>query len=261
MIAVLQCLEAIKFKPMSEPPRSEENIFSELAKAVLGSQLDEFRKLAVSAQTNLLKLIQGEVEDISLQGRNIVKDDLQVQEIDIQTDQISVDPLSILLGKVRLNEPIDSHIRLVLSEANLNQNMNSDYVQAFLKPIDLNVEGEIHSLELLPPFKIKLLDGNKMRFTGNAAIRSTNNTQKLAFTSVVSPRTDTQPVLMETFCCTPDDGQSIPFMIALMQLMNSLVSQSYLQIEGIAFQVQTFAIQNQELIIEIEIHAAQIPDL
>lgn len=246
---------------MSEPPRSEENIFSEFAKVFLGSQLDDFRKLAVSAQTNLLKLIQGEVEDISFQGRNLVKDDLQVKEIEIQTDQISVDPLSILLGKVRLNESIDSHIHLVLSEENLNQNMSSDYILDLLRPIDLNVEGEVHLLELQPPFQIKLLDGNKMRFTGNATIRDTKDTQKLAFTAVVSPRTETQPVRMETFCCTPDDGQSIPFMIALLQWMNSLVSQPYLEFGGVAFQVKTLVIQNKELITDIEIHAAQIPNL
>ncbi|MGG6267355.1 LmeA family phospholipid-binding protein [Leptolyngbya sp. AN03gr2] len=246
---------------MSEPPRSEQNIFSEVAKAVLGSQFDDFRNLAVSAQTNLLKLIQGEVDDISFQGRNLVKDDLQIKEIEIQTDQISVDPLSILLGKIRLNESIDSHIHLVLSENNLNQNMNSDYILGFLKPIDLNVEGEINSLELQPPFAIKLLENNKMRFTGNATIRSIKDTQKLAFTAVVSPRTDTQPVRMETFCCTPDDGQSIPFMIALLQWMNSLVSQPYVEFGGIAFQVKQFVIQNKEVITDIEIHAAQIPDL
>ncbi|MBE9010291.1 DUF2993 domain-containing protein [Pseudanabaenaceae cyanobacterium LEGE 13415] len=246
---------------MSEPSRSEENIFSEFAKVVLGSQFDDFRKLAVSAQTNLLKLIQGEVEDISFQGRNLVKDDLQIKEIEIQTDQISVDPLSILLGKIRLNESIDSHIHLVLTEDNLNQNMNSEYVLGFLKPIDLNVEGEINSLELQPPFAIKLLDGNKMRFTGNVTIRSTKDTQKLAFTSVVSPRTPTQPIRMETFCCTPDDGQSIPFMIALLQWMNSLVSQPFVEFGGIAFQVTNFVIQNKELVTDIEIHATQIPDL
>ncbi|MER3478480.1 MAG: hypothetical protein C4287_20945, partial [Leptolyngbya sp. ERB_1_2] len=162
---------------MADSPRSEENIFSEFAKVVLGTQLDEFRKVAVSARTNLIKLFQGEVEDISFQGRNIVKDEIQIQEVQVQTDQISVDPLSILLGKVRLSEPIDSHIRLVLSENDLNQNMNSDYVKGFLKPIELNVEGEIISLELQSPFSIRLLDGNKMRFTGNATIRRKKNTQ------------------------------------------------------------------------------------
>ncbi len=249
------------FERMSEPNPPEENIFSEFAKVVLGTQFDEFRKLAVSARTNFVKLVQGEVDDISFQGRNIVKDDLQIQEVEIQTDQISVDPLSILLGKIQLNEPIDSHIRLVLSENNLNQNMNSDYVHGFLKPIDLNVEGEINSLELQPPFSIKLLDNNKIRFTGNAKIQSAKDTQKLAFTSVVSPKTETQPVRMETFCCTPNNGQSIPFMIALLQWMNNIVSKPYLEIEGVAFQVKTFLIQNKELTTEIEIHAAQIPNL
>ncbi|MBW4442110.1 MAG: DUF2993 domain-containing protein [Plectolyngbya sp. WJT66-NPBG17] len=246
---------------MSEPSRPEENVFSEFAKVVLGTQLDEFRKVAVSARTNLIKLFQGEVEDISFQGRNIVKDEIQIQEVEVQTDQISIDPLSILLGKVRLSEPIDSHMRLVLSEDNLNQNMNSDYIQGFLKPIQLNVEGETVSLELKPPFSIRLLNNNKMRFTGNATIRTTKDAENMAFTSVICPRTDTKPVRLETFCCTPNDGRSIPFMISLMQWMQSLVSQPYQEFEGIAFQVKSLLIENKELITEVEIHAAQIPDL
>lgn len=246
---------------MSEPSQPEENVFSEFAKVVLGTQFDEFRKVAVSARTNLIKLFQGEVEDISFQGRNIVKDEIQIQEVEIQTDQISVDPLSMLLGKIRLSEPIDTHLRLVLSESDLNQNMNSDYVKGFLKPIELNVDGEIISLELQPPFGIRLLNNNKMRFTGNANIHRAKSTQKIAFTSVVSPRTETEPIRMETFCCTPNDGQSIPFMIALLQWMQNLVTQPYHEIAGIAFQVKSLFIQDKELTTEIEIHATQIPDL
>lgn len=246
---------------MSEAPRPEENIFSELAKVVLGTQLDEFRKVAVSARTNLVKLFQGEAEDISFAGRNIVKDQIQVQEVEVQTDQISVDPLSILLGKVRLSEPIDSHIRLVLSEDNLNRNMNSDYVKNFLQPIELNVEGEAVFLELKPPFSIRLLSNNRIRFTGDAIVRSARNTQTIGFSAVIRPRTESEPIKMESFYCTPNDGQSIPLLIALMQWMQTLVSQPYLEFAGIAFQVKLLSIQDKELTTEIEIHASQMPTL
>lgn len=246
---------------MSEPSRPKENAFSEFAKVLLGTQLDEFRKVAVSASTNVIKLFRGEVEDISFQGRNIVKNEIQIQEVEVQTDQISVDPLSILLGKIRLSEPLDSHIRLVLSENNLNQNLNSDYIQGFLKPIQLNVEGETVTLELKPPFTIRLLENNKMRFTGNATIQNTNSTESIAFASVICPRTDTKPVRLETFYCTPNDGRSIPFMISLLQWMQDFLAQPFQEFEGIAFQVKSLLIENKELITEVEIHAAQIPDL
>ncbi|MBD1823946.1 DUF2993 domain-containing protein [Cyanobacteria bacterium FACHB-DQ100] len=246
---------------MSDSPRPEENIFSEFAKLVVGTQLDEFRKVAVSARTNLVKLFQGEVENISFAGRNIVKDEIQVQEVEVQADQISVDPLSILLGKIRLSEPIDSHIRLVLSEDNLNRNMNSDYVKGFLQPIELNVEGKTVFLELKPPFSLRLLSNNRMRFTGDAIIRSARNIQTIGFSAVVCPRTEIEPIKMESFYCTPNDGQSIPLMIALMQWMQTLVSQPYLEFAGIAFQVKLLSIQNKELTTEIEIHASQMPTL
>lgn len=251
----------LSLKAMSESPRPEENFFSELAKVLLGTQLDEFRKVAVSARTNLIKLVQGEVADVSFEGRDIIKDEIQVQEVQVQTDQISVDPLSILLGKIRLSEPIDSHIRLVLSEENLNQNMNSEYVKGLLQPTELNVEGNSVFLGLKPPFSIRLLDNNRVRFTGDAAIRSAKSTQTLGFSSVIRPRTDVEPIKMESFYCTPHDGQDIPFMIALMQWMQNLINQPYLEFAGIAFQVKFLAIQDKELTTEIEIHASQIPTL
>ena len=246
-------------KHMSKQP--QENAFSELAQLLLGTQLDEFRKVAVSARTNLVKLFQGEVKDISVHGHNVVKDEIQIQEVEVQTNQISVDPLSILLGKIRLSEPIDSNIRLVLSEDNLNQNMNSEYVKSFLKPLELDVKGNRILLELQPPFSIRLLSDNRMRFTANADIHSTGKTQKLAFTAIVCLRTETEPIRLETFCCTPNNGQSIPLMISLMQWMERLTSEPYLEVEGIALRVKTLLIQNQELTTEIEIHASQIPAL
>lgn len=246
---------------MSERSRPQENIFSEFAKLVLGNQLDDFRKIAVSMRTNLGKLLQGEVKDVSVQARDLVKDQIQVQELEVKADQISIDPLSILLGKARLNEPIDSEIRLTLSEEDLNQNMNSDYGKSFLKPIELIVEDEIITLELLPPSSIRLLNGNKMRFTGNLKIGSAKKSQILAFTSVICPRTETEPVRLETFCCTPNGGQSIPFMIELMRQMESIVSKPYFDIEGVVLRIKNLEIRGKELMTELEIHAREIPSL
>nr|MCU0549948.1 DUF2993 domain-containing protein [Leptolyngbya sp. Prado105] len=245
-----------------EPTQQEENVFAEFAKLILANQLDEFRKIAVSLQTDLGKLFQGEVHDISLQARDLVKDQIQVQELEVKSDQISVDPLSILFGKIRLNEPLDSEIRLTLSEEDLNQNMNSEFAQSLLKPIELTLgSGEIITVELLPPANIRLLNDHKLRFTGILKIESKKKSQTFSFSSVICPRTETEPVRLETFCCTPHYGQSIPFMIALLQWAESLINQPYYEIEGVAFRVRNLEINHKKLMTEIEIHAQKIPGL
>lgn len=246
---------------MSERSRTEENIFAEFTKLVLATQLDEFRKIAVSMRTNLGKLFQGEINDVSIQARDFVKDEIQVQELEVKTDQISIDPLSMLLGKIRLSEPIDSEIRLTLSEQDLNQNMNSEYGKSLLKPIELTVDREIITLELLPPSAIRLFSDNKLRFTGTVEIKRAKQSQTLAFTCIICPRTETSPVRLETFCCTPNAGQSIPFMIALLQWMESILNRPYYEIEGIAFRCKALEIKNKVLTTELEIHARKVPDL
>jgi hypothetical protein len=124
---------------MSDQHRIEETAIAELIKRTLSSQLDNVKKLAVDVQTNLIKLIQGQADSIEISGHGIATEDIQIKEIQVETDEVSIDPLSVLLGKIRPNEPADSNVRMVLTESNLNYTLNSDLIVQNLKPLHLNV--------------------------------------------------------------------------------------------------------------------------
>lgn len=246
---------------MADQPRFEEKAISEFIKNTLSGQLDGVMKLAVAVRTDLMKLLQGEVDSVSFKAENLVREDIQVQELEVQTDHISINPLSAILGKIRLDEPLDSTIRMVLSEADLNRDMNSEIAISQLKPIDLNVAGQIVPIEFKPPFRIRLLRDNKIRFTGIMEVHEPANTRRVAFTTVSSLRTDTQPVLLETFCCAPNQGSSVPFMIAFLSKLQEIISQPYFELDTVAVRVASMSIQNKLLSAEIEIHARQIPSM
>jgi hypothetical protein len=172
-----------------------------------------------------------------------------------------IDPLSILLGKIRLNEPIDTNIRLVLTEDDLNRAMNSDSVIENLKPLNLEVNGTLVSAEILPPFAIRLLDENRIQFTAIAKIDHPTHLLETGFTSVFHPRTEMQPILLETFCFSPNQGASISFVTALMQALETIVNQPYLELDTVGLRIESLEIQKGNLVIEIEALARQIPSL
>ncbi len=246
---------------MADQPGFEEKAISDFVKNTLSGQLDGFMKLAVAVRTDFMKLLQGEVDSVSFKAENLVREDIQVQELEVQTDHISINPLSAILGKIRLDEPLDSTIRMVLSEADLNRDMNSDIAISQLKPIDLNVEGQVIPIEFQPPFRVRLSRDNKIRFTGIMKVHEPGNTRQVAFTTVASPRTDTQPILLETFCCAPNQGSSIPFMIAFLNKLQDIVSQPYFELDTVAVRVVSLAIENKLLTAQVEIHARQIPSM
>lgn len=246
---------------MSDQPRLEEKAISEIVKTILTNQVDSIKRIAVDIQTNVLKLIQGQADSIEVSGQGIVTEDIHIKEVQVQTDEVSIDPLSVFLGKVRLNEPIDTKVRMVLTEADLNHTMNSDLVIENLKPLCLDVDGAVVSVELQPPFRIRLLPKNKIRFTGILNVQGGKESRQTTFTSVICPRTETHPILLETFCCSPDQGSSIPFMISILRKMESLVSLPYFDFGSAKLRIVSLAVQERNLIIEIDAQAEQILSL
>jgi hypothetical protein len=85
--------------------------------------------------------------------------------------------------------------------------------------------------------------------------------RQTGFTSIISLRTLTRPILLETFCCPPNQGSSIPFLIALMREMESLVSQPYFQIDGASLRVESLVVQGKTVVAEIEARTQEIPSL
>jgi hypothetical protein len=57
---------------MSNEPRIEEQMLSQLAKSQLENQLDRVNKLNVDLRTNLLDIVQGKVNSAIVSGQGLV---------------------------------------------------------------------------------------------------------------------------------------------------------------------------------------------
>lgn len=246
---------------MTHETRPEEKAISEIIKSYLATQLDSVRKIVVGARTNFLEALQGRADSISLKGQELVKEQIHIKEIEVQVNDVSIDPISAVLGQIKLNHPLDSSIRVVLTEADINRAINSEFVREKIPSIELVVDGETLSLELKPPFKLRLLDDHRMRFSGVLNIHEATTTQQIAFSSVVMPRTDQNPILLENFCCSPGQGKPFPFLITFLKKLEELSSRPYYIFEETKLSVKEFRIQNKNLILQLEAYAEQIPSL
>jgi hypothetical protein len=101
------------------------------------TQLNSVRKIAIDTHTNFLKILQGQVDSIEFRGEELSSEQIHIKQIDAEVNHLAIDPISALLGELKLNHSIDSSIRLVLTGADLNQAMNSDLVRVKLVPLSL----------------------------------------------------------------------------------------------------------------------------
>ena len=246
---------------MPEEPRLEEQVVSQAVQAGLESQLDQAESVNVEVRTDILKAVQGQVDSVTLSGQGVVMQEVRVQELEVRTEGVAIDPFSALLGNLKLSQPVNANTRMVLTEADLHQAMNSEMVLRLLPPLKLNVEGAIVEVELVPPLQVKLPGDRRIHLEGSALLHEEKGTRKVGFATTISPRSQTQPILIEGFECQPGQEISLEFAIALLQKFKQLTSQPNLEFAGIAFRVKHMEIEAGSLSVETEAVVSQIPAL
>lgn len=248
------------YQAMPDQPHLEEQAVSQVAKTQLSKQVDAAEEIDVDIHTDLLKMAQGHADSISVEGKGLVtKQDLHMQEVELHTSPLDINPLSVLLGKIELTHPVDSTGRIVFTEADINQNINSDYVLSQLKPLQLDVDGQIVPIRFQRPMELKLPGDNKIIFSSNIEIPDRGKIQRVRSTSVIYPRTDEHGVLIEKFHFEEGQAITLEIMVALVEKIKELSNLRYLEFEGTAFHIRKMEVQKGSITVQIETHTEQIP--
>lgn len=239
-----------------------EQLLSIAAEMGLIAQVDNVEKINVDVRTNLIDMVQGQADSVSVSAEGLVmQKDIRVQEMEMQADGIAINPLSAVFGDLKLSQPAGAIVRLVMAEQDINRALNSNYVRSKLEPILLNVEGKIVSLEL-QQMEIYLPGEGKIECSGKVRMKQgNNNTRQLSFIAVLKPRTSYQPLLLEAFQCTPGDGISLELVIPLIQKLKELMDLPYFEMEGSAFRVKDMDVSAGSLTVYAEAYVKQIPSL
>ncbi|OKH38110.1 hypothetical protein NIES2119_11170 [[Phormidium ambiguum] IAM M-71] len=237
----------------------EEQVISAAVEMGLSTQLDSAENLNVDVQTNLLEIVQGQAHSVSVSGQGlVVQKDIRVQEMEIQTDKIAINPLSVLFGEIKLSEPTDVSARIALSEDDLNRALNSDYVRRQMQGFKLDVDGQAVIMEI-QKMSIKLPDVNTIVFNGSTTLQEGKNSRLLDFQAVIHPGNIFEPLFVEAFQCHPSPGISLQFAVALMEKFKELVFSPYFAVNGTAVRVRKMELEKGQLTIYTTAKITEIP--
>lgn len=240
----------------------EEQALSQAAEIGITTQLESVEDINVNVRTDLLKMVQGKADSVSVVGQGlVVQKDIRVQEMELHTSNIGIDVLGSLFGgEVELEHPTDASIRVVLKEADLNRAMNSDFVRSKMPSIDLDLDDQLVNLKP-QHMEMQLRGGNQIMFSGEFLVQTGEKTEELAFTASALPRTDEHPILLQGLYCTKGKGIEIEFAYALMKKAKDLMNLPYFEYEGSAFRIKNMVVEEGRLTLEVEAYMRQIPSL
>lgn len=239
-------------------PDLGEQALSKVAEVGIANQLDKVDKLNIDIRTNPGKLIQGEVDSVAISGRGMVmKQDLRIESIEVQTAKVSINPLSVIFGSIELDQPADANAQIVLTEDDLNRAIASDYLASKLQDLKLEIDEQLHTIKLQQA-DLQLLSAGTMSLNINFLLQESNEAKTLSASIIPKAIEDGQRIDLEILSIegqglTPELG------IAILNQIKTLLDLNNFDLPGMTLWLQKFDIQAGKMIIHVKTNIQQIP--
>lgn len=245
---------------MSDKQNLEGQIVSQVAERSISNQLEAAEQIDIYVETDILKIVQGQANAVTIAGQGLVtKQNIRVQEIQLKTDTLSINPLSVIFGEVQLDRPLNLSARVTLTQADINSALASDFIRKFAQNYDLDVDGEIVNLKL-QEIQMFLPGDGRLECQGKVLVHEKGDTFPLGFLAKLRPRTSKQTLRLESFHCNEGEGISLELVVALMKKFKELVNLPFFTWDGINIRIKDMDIKQRNLIVFLDANVRQIPD-
>lgn len=234
-----------------------EQAISKVAEATLASQLDAVENLDVDVQANPLQVATGSVDRVSIQGKGLVmQQDLRVEQMQVETEQIAINPLSAAFGKIELTRPTEAEAVVVLTEADINRAFNSEFIQAKLKNQQVTINGQPQTIST-QQVDFQLPDEAQIAIHADIAVHETGETQAIGFTAVPTIAASGNAVALEQV--KHDQNTSPEYTAALVRAAGELLDLRNFELDGMSFQLKQLSACPGKLTLRAQAAIAQLP--
>lgn len=243
---------------MSEQQGLGEQALNKAAEIGLSSQLDEVEQLDVNIKTDPLKALGGQVDSVTIKGEGMVmQKDLRMEEMDMQVNNVAINPMSAAFGKIELTQPAQGSARVVLLEADINRAFNSEYVRNQLQNTPIEINGQPTTIK---PQQVDFhLPGEGKVALKASVLLGDNETKQVAFTAVPRVAAGGKTVTLEDVQYEEGEERSPELTKALVDQTSEMLNLSNFDLEGMTLKINNLEVEAGKLTLQAEAYVEQIP--
>lgn len=231
-----------------------EQALSKVAEVGIKSQLDTVEDINVDIKTDPLKLVQGEVDSVSIEGKGMVmQKDLRMEEMNLQAKAIAINPWTAMLGNIELTRPTQATATVVLTEPDINRAFNSDYIRNKLQGVQITVNGQPTHVNP-QQIELKLPGDQKIALRAEVVLADTGESHVVAFTAVPRVSPDRQKVLLEQVEYSQGEGLSPELTEAMLAQAQDLLDLRNFELQGTRLQLSQLKAETGKLTLSGDAH-------
>lgn len=232
---------------------------NKVAEIGLSSQLDAVENLEVDIQTDPLKMVQGQVDKVQVEGEGLVmQEDLRMESLKMEMKDVAINPFAAAFGKIELTRPTQATAEVVLNEADLNRAFNSNYVGEMLGNLPVQVNGQPLTINL-EQIKFQLPAPEQVQLSAVANVKESAESHVISFSAVPKVSAAGQKISLENIQYQDGKELSPELTQALLDKTSEILDLRNFELEGMDFTIRQLQIQNHKLLILADARVEQIP--
>lgn len=237
-----------------------EQALSKVVEVGLSSQLDEIENLDVDIRTNPVKLMQGELDSVTIEGQGLVMNkDLRADELAVKTGSIAINPLSVAFGKIELTQPTKAEAHVVLTQQDIERAFNSEYIHEKLQSLDLNINGQPITVNARQ-VQFSLPGDGKVAINAEIYLNQTGETQQISFTTVPHISANGEQVVLEDVQYAEGRELSPELTTALLDRASELLDLRNFELQGMSLRLKGLEVQKEKLTLQAQAYVEEFPN-
>ncbi|NEP15512.1 MAG: DUF2993 domain-containing protein [Leptolyngbya sp. SIO4C1] len=226
-----------------------EQAISKAAEVGLKSQLEAAEDLDVDVRTSPQKIVGGEVESVTIEGKGLaMQDDLRTEKLQVKTGTVSIDPFQAAFGNIELEQTAEAQAEMTLTEADITRAFNSDYLRQKLASIPLEINGQTTAAQPRQ-IQFQLPGEGKAHLQAAVDLVDLNEQRQVAFTAVPAIGEDGQQIVLEQVTYENDTDAENELTAAILDSAQALLNLKNFELDGMALKLHELQVQPGKLTI------------
>jgi hypothetical protein len=213
------------------------------------------------------KLLQGSIDSFKMKGRGLViRRDFAAEELSVETDAVAIDFSSVLSGKLRLKQPTQAIVQVVLLEAGINQSFKAELVKKRLENLTVP---ELTALSGGQPVsftevEVQLLPQNRLHIIAKADLNNGGELVPLFMTVTVGIERRRRVTFKDPeieLDQVPEAQREISrtLCLALAEILDNMVDLDRFDLDGVKMRLNRLETEGQRLIFSGYAEIERIP--
>ncbi|MER3477398.1 MAG: DUF2993 domain-containing protein [Leptolyngbya sp. ERB_1_2] len=188
----------------------------------------------------------------------VMKQDLRIEHMELNTSSVAINPMSLAFGKIELTHPTEAEAIVTLTEADINRAFSSDFVQGKMQDLQVQVNGETATVDM-QKINFGLPGADKVQLSTEVVLQNSQERKTVAFTAVPKISSSGQQVVLEEVEYADNQELSSEFTEAMLNQARELLDLRNFELGDMTLQLKRLAALKEKLILESEAIVNQFP--